>query len=98
MDPSRARDLYYKYAAAVAYVAVRTPAGDESIGTAFHIGSNIWITARHVVEDNEILDIATTRNSVSEYTATLERTGGSLDSSLFSLHGRYRLKGDQCCI
>jgi hypothetical protein len=42
IDSRRARDLYYKYRAAVAYVAVETPAGDESIGTAFHVGDNIW--------------------------------------------------------
>jgi hypothetical protein len=40
MEPTRARDLFYKYAGAVAYVAVETPADDQAIGTAFHIGDN----------------------------------------------------------
>lgn len=36
-----ARELFNKYASAVAYVAVKTPAGDEAIGTAFHVGSGV---------------------------------------------------------
>lgn len=41
---------------ASAYVAVRHENGDQSIGTAFHIGNGIYLTARHVVE-NEILEV-----------------------------------------
>src|SRR5436853_7763394 len=54
------RELYEKYASAVAYVAVRTSDGNESIGTAFHVGEGVFVTARHVVEGNQILRIATT--------------------------------------
>lgn len=54
------RDLYSKYAAGVAYIAVRQHDGTESIGSAFHVGEGIFITARHVVEGNTILHIATT--------------------------------------
>jgi len=64
MNTTRARDLFYKYAAAVAYVAVEMSAGDQQVGTAFHVGDNIWVTARHIVERNKILAIATTTWSV----------------------------------
>lgn len=94
MDASRARDLFYKYRAAVAYVAVETPAGDESIGTAFHVGDNIWVTARHVVEGNRVLEIATTGTSIGEYTQTVRRNEGILDGDWFSMPGFYRLVGE----
>jgi hypothetical protein len=91
VDHRRARDLYYKYRAAVAYVAVETPAGDESIGTAFHVGDNIWVTAAHVVEGNRILEIGTTESSIDDYSARLEATGGVLMGDWYSRHGFYRL-------
>jgi len=56
-------ELYDAYAAGVAYIAVRNPDGDEKIGTAFHVGDGVYITARHVVEHNEILEIATTEKA-----------------------------------
>lgn len=58
------RSLFKKYASAIAYVEVKTPNSDRSIGTAFHVGDGVFITARHVVEGNEILSIGTT---VSRY-------------------------------
>ena len=54
-----ARELYVRYAAALAYVAVRNRDGSESIGSAFHVGEGVFVTARHVVEGKEILEIAT---------------------------------------
>src|SRR4051794_25472985 len=57
MDTSRARELYNKYRAAVAYVAIETTHGDQRIGTAYHVGEGIWITARHVVDGNKVLEI-----------------------------------------
>lgn len=52
--------LYEKYAGALAYVAVRTSRGTDAIGTAFHVGEGVLLTARHVVEHNDIVEIATT--------------------------------------
>jgi hypothetical protein len=52
-----------RYAAAVAVVIVRKPNGDINQGTAYHIGDGVFLTARHVVEDNEIIDIKTTMRS-----------------------------------
>lgn len=57
MDSLIARKLAHQFGAAVAYVAVRTRDGDASIGTAFHIGERVFLTARHVVENNLIEEI-----------------------------------------
>jgi hypothetical protein len=62
MDTDRARSLYEQYAASVAYVSVELPNGDASIGSAFHVGDGVWITARHVLENNRICRISTTES------------------------------------
>lgn len=59
--PHVLRDRYEK---AIAYVAVTTPSGDESIGSAFHVGDGILVTARHVVEGNRINEIANATSSI----------------------------------
>lgn len=64
------RDLFERYAPAVAYVSVRLPSGDEAIGSAFHVGEGAFVTARHVVEGCKILEIA---NTVHRYVP--EETG-----------------------
>lgn len=51
------RELYKRYASSVAYVEVQTPNGDIKIGSAFHVGEGIFITARHVVKDNRIVSV-----------------------------------------
>jgi hypothetical protein len=56
---ANARDLYDSYAAAMAYVAVAHPDGSEAIGSAFHVGEGVFVTARHVVEGKEIRKVAT---------------------------------------
>ena len=58
MDSDSLRQLYDLYASAVAFVSVVNNNGDESIGTAFHIGDGVFVTARHVVEDHKIVKIA----------------------------------------
>ena len=60
MPEDAPRNLYERYASAVAYIAVRCPDERQSIGSAFHVGDGVFLTARHVVENNEILEIATT--------------------------------------
>ncbi len=42
---------------ACASVAVETTEGDQSIGTAFHIGEGVYLTARHVLEGKRIVEI-----------------------------------------
>jgi V8-like Glu-specific endopeptidase len=44
---------------AVAYVEVNDTDG-PSIGTAFHVGEGMFVTAAHVVKDKEIIKIGTT--------------------------------------
>ncbi|KAF2331495.1 S1 family peptidase [Flavobacterium nitrogenifigens] len=48
------------YGAGVAYITILDKNGDEGIGSCFHIGDNVFITARHVVENCTIKEIGTT--------------------------------------
>lgn len=57
MDSRQAQKLYYQHANALAYLAVRKPDGTEGIGSAFHVGEGVFVTARHVVDGNEIVEI-----------------------------------------
>lgn len=54
------RDLYTRFCGAMAYIEVMLPNGNISIGSAFHVGEGVFITARHVVDKNTIMQIATT--------------------------------------
>lgn len=45
-----AKELYAEYSAAVLPVVVKDENGDPGIGSAFHVGSGSFVTARHVVE------------------------------------------------
>jgi len=55
------RKVYHKSRRSVAYVTVETREGIESIGTAFHIGQGYFVTARHVIENNKIIDVCITQ-------------------------------------
>ncbi|WP_313552994.1 serine protease [Brevundimonas sp.] len=57
------KEIYLRSAGAVAYVAVQKQNGDDAIGTAFHIGDGVFLTARHVVDDVAIQEIATTKSA-----------------------------------
>jgi hypothetical protein len=52
--------MFQKFGGAMAYVAVEKPDGTHNIGTAFHVGEGVFVTARHVVERLRIREIATT--------------------------------------
>jgi len=54
------RLLYQTYRSAMAFIEVELPDGSISIGSAFHVGEGVFVTARHVVEANRILKMATT--------------------------------------
>lgn len=52
---------YKKISGAIAYIAVESPDGKVGIGTAFHIGDGIFVTARHVIHEKKITEIGTTK-------------------------------------
>lgn len=57
------QETYVRAAGAVAFVTVVDANGDEGIGSAFHIGSGIFVTARHVVDGVTVQEIATTKST-----------------------------------
>jgi V8-like Glu-specific endopeptidase len=70
------RELIEKYAPSIAYVAVELPNGNQSIGTAFHVGEGVFVTARHVIENRRILEIAnTTGHNVKDVSGNLRLRG-----------------------
>src|SRR5258708_34304028 len=71
------RELYQRYAPALAYIVLETPEGDERIGSAFHVGEGVFVTARHVVDGLKIVAVG---NSIDQYVpdpnGTIEFVGG----------------------
>lgn len=65
------QSLYHQCRRSIAYVVVETSNGSQSIGTAFHIGQGFFVTAKHVVECNKIIEVAITQpyNKVVNYHA-----------------------------
>jgi len=53
------RVLYKRFAPALAYVVVRDSNGSEGIGSAFHVGEGVFVTARHVVDGKAIVEVGT---------------------------------------
>lgn len=58
---SEIQKIYAQFAGAVAFVAILDNKGKEGIGSAFHIGDGIFITAKHVIENKKIIEVATTK-------------------------------------
>lgn len=55
-------------AGAIAYVSVFDENTEEhGIGTAFHVGNGLFITAKHVVEGKSIVEVATTKRAIEKY-------------------------------
>lgn len=55
-------------AGAIAYISVFDNKGEKhGIGTAFHIGNGLFVTAKHVVEGKEVVEVATTKRAISKY-------------------------------
>ena len=60
MDSREARKLFHEHATALAYIDVKKPNGDRSVGSAFHVGDGVFVTARHVVENKEDVEVRIT--------------------------------------
>ncbi|MBQ4838547.1 S1 family peptidase [Pseudoalteromonas luteoviolacea] len=61
------KERYIESAGAVAFVAVvDKETEDNGIGTAFHIGGGLFVTAKHVVEGKVIESVATTKRAVEK--------------------------------
>jgi hypothetical protein len=68
MDSGKARDIFEKYASAVAYVEIEDTNGERHIGSAFHVGEGVFVTARHVVDRNRITEVGMTERTDIELT------------------------------
>jgi hypothetical protein len=73
------RRLYDNYAAGVGYISVKDFKGDEHIGTCFHIGDGVFITARHVVESRTIILIGSTHSQTIYFETEETKTNGSVE-------------------
>jgi len=62
-EKSAFQETYARAAGAVAFIAIVNANGDDGIGSAFHIGDGIFVTARHVVDGVTIKEIATTKSA-----------------------------------
>lgn len=63
MAQTKLKALLETYASAVAYVEVKDEKEVIGIGSAFHIGEGVFVTARHVIENKEILRVVTKRST-----------------------------------
>lgn len=68
------QETYMRAAGAVAFITIVDGKGDEGIGSAFHIGQGIFVTARHVIDGVKIKEIATTKSA-----RLSEEAGGKVD-------------------
>lgn len=78
------QELMRRYSSAVAYVAIKNHEGDQNIGSAFHIGNGVLVTARHVIFEKEILEIGH-----SDSCANLQEVWYSPELNKGSIHGPY---------
>ncbi|GAA4277563.1 S1 family peptidase [Aquimarina mytili] len=65
METQQAREYYNSFGPAVAYVEIENKKGDIEIGTAYHVGEGVFVTARHVVDVRKIKKIGTVKNVMS---------------------------------
>src|SRR6185437_7291116 len=69
MDTGQARRLYDLFRGALGYIEVEDPDGKLGIGSCFHVGDGVFVTARHVVEGKTIREIRMTETFDVEPTA-----------------------------
>ena len=59
-----ARRTFADYCGSVAYISSKDTHGVEGIGTSFHVGNGVFVTARHVVEGRRIDEIGFDDDSI----------------------------------
>lgn len=62
MNTGQAHNLYEEHAPTMAYIAVEDSRGTLGIGSAFHVGDGVFVSARHVVEGKRIAEIRMTED------------------------------------
>jgi hypothetical protein len=85
VNSETAKTLYRRYKDAVAYVSVESANGDQQIGSAFHLGEGIWVTARHVVESQTILEVGVDLGTFDVVGPPLLHPDESVDVALLRL-------------
>lgn len=84
------RKLFDMFAAGVAYLTTSDGTGRPDIGTCFHIGQGVFITAWHVVENRTITKIATTVASTDvTYGSFLPREARDIHGPFFHPNSNY---------
>lgn len=82
------QELYLWYCNAVVFVEVESPDGSLGIGTAFHVGEGVFITARHVVNGKKIVSVGTTTNGYHPDSSGDRILGGIRHKEYFCQQGR----------
>lgn len=67
MDTARATELLKRLGPSVAFVEVENADGDVAMGSAFHVGDGVFVTASHVLRDMRVLSVATTTTGYVPY-------------------------------
>ena len=80
------------FAPGVAFVSVKNRAGEPGIGTCFRVGENVFITARHVVENQTITKVATTVPSIDiSFGQFLPNEASQIEGPFFHPNSKYDL-------
>jgi V8-like Glu-specific endopeptidase len=67
--------LFRTFCNAVAFVEVRRKNGTVAGGTAYHVGDGVFLTAKHVVENNEIVSVQTTTRGYESSSGHVKLSG-----------------------
>jgi hypothetical protein len=76
------RRVYDSFGAGVGYISVISGNGNEGIGSCFHIGDGVFITAKHVVENCKIKEIGTTVHQRQYFEIEETKTTGMVRANL----------------
>ena len=60
-----ARNQFHTYRGCIGYVESKNSDGDIGVGTCFHVGDGVFVTARHVIEGRQEIRIDFDDNSVA---------------------------------